>query len=215
MTNTNDLIAQLSGEAKPAKRAIHPAQLALRLLALLLVYAIGVQAIIGLRPDLITKLTDFWFEAEIVSLLFLVLTSVLASIMAMFPDAYQKPALLKLPYVVFAVIVVMVATQYVMHTHLEYPIIGIETNGIQCALCLAGLTVIPSAIMFAVLKQGASIRPLQAGAFAVFAATGIGCLTLRLAEQTDNMMHLALWHYLPTLCFAMLGAALGKWLLKW
>lgn len=88
MTNTNDLIAQLSGEAKPAKRAIHPAQLALRLLALLLVYAIGVQAIIGLRPDLITKLTDFWFEAEIVSLLFLVLTSVLASIMAMFPDAY-------------------------------------------------------------------------------------------------------------------------------
>ena len=215
MTNTNDLIAQLSGEAKPQQRSIKPARLALRLLAVLLIYAIGAQAISGLRPDLISKLTDFWYEAEIVSLLFLVLTSAFASIMAMAPDAYQKPALLKLPYVVFAVIVVLVVTQYVTTTHIEYPIIGIETNGLQCALCLAGLAIIPSAIVFAVLKKGASIRPLQAGAFAVFTATGIGCLTLRLAEQTDNMMHLALWHYLPTLCFAMLGAILGKFLLKW
>jgi hypothetical protein len=69
--------------------------------------------------------------------------------------------------------------------------------------------------MFVLLRKGASIRQLQAGSFAVLTATAIGCLTLRLSEENDSIMHLLQWHYLPTLLFAALGALAGKWLLKW
>ena len=85
----------------------------------------------------------------------------------------------------------------------------------ECALCIGSVALIPSALIFALLRKGASVRQFQAGSFAVLAASSIGCLTLRLAEANDSMMHLASWHYGPTVLFAALGAALGKILLKW
>ncbi|MDX1923075.1 MAG: DUF1109 domain-containing protein [Alphaproteobacteria bacterium] len=212
---TLNLIAQLSAAAPAHKRAVKPRRLALYLLAVFTVYALGAQAITGLRPDVTAKLTDIWFLAEITSLLCLALASAAAGIMLMAPDAFQKPTLLKLPYIVFAVIMGLIISQYTMAIDITHPVVGIETQGLECALCLAGLSAIPSALMFAVIKHGATVHPFQAGAFSVFTAAGIGCLTLRLAEQTDNMMHLALWHYLPTLLFAMLGAFIGKLVLKW
>jgi hypothetical protein len=49
----------------------------------------------------------------------------------------------------------------------------------------------------------------------VLAASGVGCLTLRLAELNDSIEHLLQWHYVPTLLFAAGGAMIGKWLLRW
>ena len=91
----------------------------------------------------------------------------------------------------------------------------VGTHGMQCALCIASLTLIPSALIFILLRKGASIHPLQAGSFAVLASSAIGCLALRLSEANDSIMHLVQWHYVPTFLFAALGARIGKWLLKW
>jgi hypothetical protein len=215
MTDTNDLINQLAQDAKPAKAPLKPRMLALQLVAVLGIYALGAQWALGIRPDIILRLTEFWYEAELVLLLFLVLTSALASIMSMYPDALQKPALLKLPYVVFGSLLLLVLGQYFFMSPDGLAMTGIEINGIACAICIAAVSIIPSALMFAFLRRGATIHPLQAGAFAVFTAAGIGMLTLRIAEPNDVMLHLAIWHYLPTFLFAMLGAALGRWLLKW
>ncbi len=88
-------------------------------------------------------------------------------------------------------------------------------HGLVCALCIASVALIPSAMLFWLIRKGANVRPLQAGSFAVLAASAIGALTLRLAEANDSMLHLASWHYLPTFLFAVLGALLGKQLLKW
>jgi hypothetical protein len=85
----------------------------------------------------------------------------------------------------------------------------------ECALCIAAVALIPSALLFALIRKGATIRPLQAGSFAVLAASSVGGLTLRLAEANDSLMHLVVWHYLPALLFATLGAVIGKKLLRW
>lgn len=215
MTRTNDLIAQLAQDAAPKRPALKASHEVLRLLVIGLVYAIGAQLYLGLRPDLIERLTDVWFEAEIVSLLFLVLTSIMASVLVMTPDAYQKPALLKLPYVVFAVLLMIIGGQIITIYDIQKMMADINIHGMECAICIGAMAIVPSAIMFTILKKGASIRPLQAGAFAIFITTGIGCLALRLAEPNDSLIHLTQWHYLPTLAFALLGAMLGKWLLRW
>lgn len=57
--------------------------------------------------------------------------------------------------------------------------------------------------------------PLQAGFIAVIAAVSVGAITLRLAEPNDQIAHLLVWHYLPSVFFASLGALLGRYLLRW
>ena len=216
MKNTDDLIAQLAQDTKPAKRPLHPGILMMLLLGVLFVYSIGAQVYLGLRPDLINRLTDFWFEAETVTLWFLIITSAFASITAMAPDAYQKPVRLQMPYVVFGVLIIILGYQMIFvqdTTNLLAEMM--DTSGMECGICIALVSILPSAFVFALIKRGATVRPFMAGSYAVFTATGIGCLALRLAEPNDSLIHLIQWHYLPTLLFAILGAYFGKWFLKW
>lgn len=216
MTDTNDLIAQLAQDTKPAKKPLHPGLLMLLLLGVLFVYSIGAQVYLGLRPDLANRLTDPWFEAETVALWFLIITSAVASITAMAPDAYQKPIRLQLPYVVFAALIVILGYQMIFIQDMSKLVTEVtNTAGMECSICIALISLIPSALIFALIRQGATVHPLMAGSYAVLTATGVGCFALRLAEPNDSLMHLTQWHYLPTLLFAMIGAALGKWLLKW
>lgn len=216
MTNTIDLIASLSAEAKPAKKVRSPSYWAVRLLALLALYAVGCQFFLGFRPDLRLQFLRPLFAVETLLLSLLLLSSAVAAVLAMYPDAYQKPQLLKLPYAIFALLVAAVGFQLLLpyDARMVTPeVLGV--HAMECALCIASVALIPSALIFALLRKGASVHQFQAGSFAVLTSSAIGCLTLRLAEANDSIMHLVQWHYVPTLLFAALGAFAGKWLLKW
>ena len=215
MTNTIDLIASLSAEAKPTKRVGTPAVGLTRLLAVLALYAAGCQIFQGLRPDLGMQLSRPLFTLEILLLSLVLLSSVFASVLAMYPDAYQKSQFLKLPYVIFSLLVGLVGFQLLMPHDAGMVMPEASGHGMKCALCIASLAFVPSALIFALLRKGASVHPFQAGSFAVLAASSIGCLTLRFAEANDSIMHLVQWHYVPTLLFSAFGALAGKWLLRW
>lgn len=215
MTNTSDLIARLSSEAEISKPLREPAYWAVRLLAILVLYGVATQLFLGLRPDLAMQFTRPLFVLEIGLLVVLMITSILAAILAMYPDAYQKPQLLKLPYGAFLLLVCLVTFQLLMPHDERMVMPQLGAHGMECALCIASIALIPSALVFALLRKGASVRQLQAGSFAVLAASAIGCLTLRLAEANDSLMHLTSWHYLPTLLFAIMGSFLGKLMLRW
>lgn len=216
MNNTSDLIASLCAEATPVKKVRTTSYWTKRLLAVLAIYAIGCQLFLGLRPDLGMQFTRPLFVLETVLLTVLLLTSAITSVLAMYPDAYQKPQLLKLPYAFFVLLVGLVGFQLLMpvDTRMVMPE-GAGVHAMECAICIASVALIPSALIFALLRKGASIRQFQAGTFAVLTASSIGCLTLRLAEANDSIMHLVQWHYVPTLLFAAVGALAGKWLLRW
>jgi len=121
-----------------------------------------------------------------------------------------------LPYAVFTLLVAMVGFQLMMPTDtLMVMPEEVGAHPMECTICIASVALIPSALIFSLLRNGASIHPFQAGSFAVLASSAIGCLTLRLSEANDSIIHLVQWHYVPTLFFAALGALAGKWLLKW
>ncbi len=216
MTNTMDLIATLSAQAKPTQKVRAPSYWAARLLLVLALYAIGCQFFLSLRPDLLTQFTRPFFVLETVLLTLLLLFSAIASVLAMYPDAYQKPQLLKLPYAIFALLVIVVGFQLLMPLDARMVILErAAIHAMECAICIASLALVPSALIFTLLRKGATVHQLQAGSFAVLAASSIGCLTIRFAEANDSIIHLVQWHYVPTLLFAALGALAGKWLLRW
>lgn len=217
--DTQELIARLSQDAAkdtPKKALQAPAWWAMRLIAVLAAYGFGAQFFLHVRPDIDLQLERAAFAVEIALLVSLTLSSAIAAVFAMYPDAHQKPWVLKTPYAVFTALATFVAVQLVampQDPRMVIPPPG--GHGMECAICIASVALIPSALIFGLLRKGASVTPRRAGSFAVLAATGLGCLTLRLAEANDSLLHLATWHYAPTLVFAALGAAVGRFLLKW
>jgi hypothetical protein len=111
MSNTADLIASLSAEAKSTSKVRAPSYWSIRLLAVLTIYAIGCQLFLGLRADLPLQLVRPLFALETLLLTLLLLTSAIAATLAMYPDVYQRPGFLKLPYIVFALLAMLMCFQ--------------------------------------------------------------------------------------------------------
>jgi hypothetical protein len=210
----SDLIASLSQET-PKPRLKPPGYFAARLGAVLTVYGIGIQFFLELRTDLLAQFSRPMFTLEILLLVLLTVCSATAALLAMYPDVYQKPRLLNVPYAVFMALVAFMLVQFLLPHDIRMVIPPLDGQAMECAICIASVALLPSALIFALLRKGASVYPWRAGSFAMLAASGIGCLTLRLAEANDSLLHLAVWHYLPTLFFAGLGAVIGRLVLRW
>jgi hypothetical protein len=181
----------------------------------LTIYAIGMQLIVGIRADMTQQLSRGPYLIEIVLLAAVTLSSIMAAILAMYPDAYQRPRLLKIPYATLALLLLFIGIQLLMPHDARMVMPGPHVHNVECSMAIAAIAMIPSALIFALLRKGASVHPLQAGLFAALAASGISCLTLRIAEANDSLIHLITWHYLPILLFAALGALIGKRLFRW
>jgi hypothetical protein len=216
MTDTPDLITALSTQALPVKVLRSPMYFAVRLILILALYGIACQLCLGVRPDLALHYTRPLFVMEIGLLLLLLLSSIVASVLTLYPDGYQKPHYLKLPYVITLLFIALLTTQSLMPQDTDIIMAdGAHVHDMECALCIVALSLIPSALIFMILRKGASVKQHHAGMFAVLAAASLGCLIIRFAEPNDAVMHLVQWHYIPTMLYAIIGACAGKWLLEW
>ena len=87
------------------------------------------------------------FALEIVLLSLLLLSGAVASVLAMYPDAYQKPQFLKLPTIVFALLVGLVCFQLMMPVDTRMVMPALDAHGMKCAICIASLSLTPQAII--------------------------------------------------------------------
>lgn len=215
--NTQDLIDTLSHKTAPAKALKPPLWWGFVLIVILSLYAVGLLSFLGIRDDLAVQLTRPLFVIEFLLLVTLILSSSWASILSMYPDLYQRKFLFNVPYVIFGALALLTLFQIIfMPYDPRMAIPELEgLHGMECAICIAAVSIIPAALLIAVQRQGACVYPMKAGSFAVLAAASLGCLLVRIEEANDSLMHLATWHYLPTLLFAACGAALGRFFLKW
>lgn len=210
---TEELIAKLSSE-QSKKTLKTPSYYASCFLITLIIYAIFIQSYLGLRVDLSVQLLNKSFLLEIFLLGALSVTSAMAAIFLIYPDCYQKKILIKIPNFLFAATIVFIAAQLLLPSE-SLQLITPNSHNIECSICIAAVAIIPSLLLFNLIKKGAATSFKKAGFFAILTTSGIGCLTLRLAEINDSAMHLLVWHYLPTLLFAGIGALIGKYFLKW
>lgn len=211
---TNDLIAQLGDDDK-RKKVISPKFYILGLAIVYAVYVVMVQSYLGIRDDLYTQLTRVLFSAEIGLLVLLLISSSIMSVFLLFPDNYQKTKWLNIPYYVFAALLVILGVQLFLPVHELQVLPEKEMHGMDCLICIFIVSIVPALISLFMIKSGATTQPIRAGSCAIFSATALGCLTLRIAEMNDYLPHLLTWHYLPIFVFATIGALVGRFFLRW
>jgi hypothetical protein len=88
-------------------------------------------------------------------------------------------------------------------------------HSFDCTLSILMFSLLPTAGIFYAMRQFASTHLRLSGIVAVLFAFSTGALWLRLHEQTDSMIHLIEWHYLPMIAVAAGGWWLGKKILNW
>ena len=215
MVDTKQLIQELSADATPVKR-VRPRGYAVFLLAVLSLYALCAQCwFVGFRPDLALQLQRPLFVLELLLLAGMLVSSAVASVYAMLPDGIFSPWRMRLAYLFSGGMLALAVFQLFLPHDPRMVMPDADSHTHECTLYIALSSLMPAALVFALLRKGASVMPLQAGVLAVIAAVSVGAITLRLAEANDEMTHLLAWHYLPSLFFAGLGAVLGRYLLRW
>lgn len=214
MKDLESLITELSSEPAVVRRFPAPPRLAAGLLAVCLLCGVLGQLYLGVRPDFKATLADLALWSELACLMLLLLSSLLASVLVMYPDAYQRPGLLRLPYAAFGLLVALCVVQLLVQPALRLQDAS-DMHGVTCTISIAAVAIVPAALVMVMLGRGAVVRPRQAGSLAVLTGTALGCLVVRLHEANDSMVHVVVWHYMPTLCFALVGVLLGRRLLRW
>lgn len=214
MKDMESLIQELSGTPAVEHRLPAPPRLAATVLAVCAVCAVPAQWVLGIRPDAWDRLASPLFATEITCLLLLLLTCVVASTLAAYPDAYQRPTWLLAPYLIGAVLVAVCLLQLALEPQ-PRPQDATDMHGLGCSVSIAVVAIVPSALVMRLLARGAVVHPMRAGSLALLTGFALGCLVIRFHEANDSMIHILTWHYVPTGLAAFAGVWLGRRLLQW
>ncbi|MBI5891472.1 MAG: DUF1109 domain-containing protein [Nitrosomonadales bacterium] len=211
MDNIEQLVATLSKDAKAVNPAPRPWLLGLKWLAVAAAYLLVALLITGPRPDWALQLLNPWFVAEVMLLLGILVSTAFSAAILSFPDLHQQRRAAFAPVWIFA----LFALALILSLYADNPPSPLPVHSFECTLSIFAFSLLPSAGIFYAMRQFASTHLHLSGIVAVLFAFSTGALWLRLHEQTDSIIHLVEWHYLPMIAVAVLGWWLGKVLLKW
>jgi hypothetical protein len=113
--------------------------------------------------------------------------------------------------IALAIVAVLVASQpihpgWTTDTFLEI--------GRPCLWRSLAWSVLPWALLFFAVRRGAPLARRREGALVGAAACGVTLVALRLCCQTEELLHLSVFHVLPFILVALLSAAVAPVLLK-
>lgn len=206
--STKDFINQLASEG--AKKPMpQPLKLAAKWTLLMLGYLAAIALILGMRPDMPSKLEAYSFLLEQLIAIAAGIAALLATAFLALPDTGQKPWVRYLPLVLIGG---MIAT-------LGYSIFSgsamslsecLSQDHMSCIIELFLFSLAPGALLFAALKKAAPYYSGWAGAMVGLSAGCFGYVLLRLTEAADDATVLTVWHLLPVLALTLLCVWLGR-----
>lgn len=211
MENIDELIARLAQDTALVKIAPHPFMLTAKWTGGAVVYLLLSLMFFGMRPDLMTKLHETWFAAEIASLAGVLISTALSAALLSYPDLHQKRRIVFAPIAAFALFALVIFFAW----RADSPSSPLPIHNIECTRSITMISLLPAALMFYAMRKFASTHYLWSGTLALLFAFSVGALWERLHEQTDSIIHVIEWHYLPIIGFGIIGMWLGKALLKW
>lgn len=211
MGNIEELIGKLALDTAAVKPAPHPYMLSLRWMGGAVAYLLLSLMLSGLRPDLMLKLQEPWFVAEITALVCIFVATSLSAALLSFPDMHQMRRVAFAPVITFALFVLVMFLAW----QADNPPAPLPVHSFECTASITLFSLLPAVWTFFEMRKFASTHYHWAGCIALLFAFSIGALWLRLYEINDSIMHVIQWHYLPMIAFGIVGLWLGKVILRW
>jgi len=211
---TDDLIARLSDDLRPAPKRAIPRRLGLGLIAGAILAAAAMLAWLGLRPDLDEAMSGmmFWWKF-LYTAAFAALAFWAATRLARPGGSMRRPMIALFALIVFAG-AVGVAQLVVMPPAMSHQLV-MGISALVCPFYIVALSIpLYAATVLAMRRLAPTNLPgagLAAGLLAGSAAAWIYAF-----HCTENgMPFLAIWYTTGILISAVLGAIAGRWALRW
>lgn len=211
---TDDLIARLSADLKPVRpRAMAVLLLSATILSTI-VAVIAMNMWLGMRPDMDTAMATMNFWTKFTYTLSVAILGGVATLALARPDGHTRWPW----YVALGLLAVLVILAFVQLARAEpgemMPLIVGGTSMVcPWRIVVLGLPILFGAIL--ALRRLAPRNPTLAGFAAGIMAGGAGAWVYSFACAETGMMFLALWYTLGILIVGVIGAVLGRWLLRW
>jgi len=208
-----ELVKILAAGAKPVRRLSSPMVRLLIWLGVSVAYAALVVWLMGVRPDLPSKLADTRFAVELAATF---MTSVLAAAAAFCAGCPGRPIWER-----FAPLPALGLWFWSLGEGCWRTFAASGAEGLSFRLdllCLPSImlvSVVPGALMLKMIRQGAPIAPVATTALAALAAGALGATALRLFHAQDASVMVLVWQFGSVALLAGLGALTGRQLLRW
>jgi hypothetical protein len=176
-------------------------------------YAALVVWLMGVRPDLPSKLANTRFAVELAATF---MTSVLAVAAAFCAGCPGRPIWER-----FAPLPALGLWFWSLGEGCWRTFAASGAEGLSFRLdfvCLPSIllvSVVPGALMLKMIRQGAPIAPIATTALAALAAGALGATALRLFHAQDASLMVLVWQFGSVALLAGLGALTGRQLLRW
>lgn len=208
-----ELVKILAADAKPVRRLSSPMVRLLIWLGISIAYAALVVWLMGVRPDIPSKLGDTRFVVELAATF---MTSVLAAAAAFCAGCPGRPIWER-----FAPLPALGLWFWSLGEGCWRTFAASGAEGLSFRLdfvCLPSIllvSVVPGALMLKMIRQGAPIAPVTTTALAALAAGALGATALRLFHAQDASVMVLVWQFGSVALLAGLGALTGRQLLRW
>lgn len=206
----DDLINNLTQEAKPVKCLKKPLYRIIPWIAAAILYSACAAYFIGMRHDATTIIKDPSFIFEILLVIYIGVSAALASAYLAVPDMCQKKWLVTTNLTATGIFAVWCVIKWygegMFIPHVDFG---------HCMTEGAFMAILPVAILIFMMKQGMTTHPILMGYMNVISITAIGYVALRFTCSADSISHGTISHLLP---YVLLGAAMGiiaRKLYKW
>ncbi len=205
---TEHLIEKLIQTNRPVKRLTTPVLSFLKwAFVSMLCMGVGV-SLFGLISDLESVVFQNGFTFQFLCSLMLALMSALSAFILSVPDE-EKTWVNILPLATLALWLLSISQSFYFNEIIKGGI------GVNCVRDIVVLSIVPAALLFAMLRRAAPLNKGKVGTFAALSVASLGALGTQFICHNDDPLHLILWHYLPVLFIGFSGFFLGKFLLNW
>jgi hypothetical protein len=208
-----DLVKILAADANPVRRLSSPMVRLLMWLGVSVAYAAAIVWLMGLRPDIQSRLADPRFIIELAATF---MTSVLAAAAAFCAGCPGRPIWER-----FAPLPALGLWFWSLGEGCWRTFAASGAEGLSFRLdfvCLPSIllaSVVPGALMLRMIRQGAPIAPVTTTALAALAAGALGATALRLFHAQDASVMVLAWQFGSVALLAGVGALVGRQLLPW
>jgi hypothetical protein len=210
---TEDLIEALVADAKPVRRLSSPTVRVCGWLAMSTAYAAVIVLVMGLRPDLQSRLADTRFVVELGATF---MTSVLAAAAAFCAGCPGRPLWER-----FAPLPALGLWFWSLGEGCWRSFVQGGAQGLQfhvdlaCFPSILLVSVVPGVLILIMIRRGAPIAPVTTTALAALAAGALGATALRLFHAQDASLMVLVWQFGSVAMLAGLGALTGRHILRW